>query len=149
MQAPRLAGWNSEAGKEAYLAAYDSAMGLWPVPFESRQITTRFGSTPARTMVRVMRAIRVSSSRWTPSCEGARMRWKRGGSCDSRGPGGMGNSDDFAGDRLGDSFQPIGFGQRAGNDPLIEGEVFCDESLVQQELLHDDHTLDELAGDPW
>lgn len=39
----RLAGWKIEEGKNAYLAAYDSAMPLWPVPFESRQAATRLG----------------------------------------------------------------------------------------------------------
>lgn len=29
MQTVRLAGWRSQQGKNAYLAAYDSAMALW------------------------------------------------------------------------------------------------------------------------
>jgi pimeloyl-ACP methyl ester carboxylesterase len=41
----RLARWKSDAGRSAYLAAYDLAMRLWPVPFESRHVATRFGST--------------------------------------------------------------------------------------------------------
>lgn len=41
----RLAGWKSEAGRTAYLAAYDEALSLWPVPFESRFVDTRFGAT--------------------------------------------------------------------------------------------------------
>lgn len=45
MKTVRLAGWKSQEGKKAYLAAYDAAMDLWPVPFESRHIATRFGST--------------------------------------------------------------------------------------------------------
>ncbi len=45
METVRLSGWKSQEGKSAYLAAYDSAMRLWPVPFESRQVATRFGST--------------------------------------------------------------------------------------------------------
>lgn len=45
MKTVRLSGWKSQDGKTAYLAAYDSAMQLWPVPFESRQVSTRFGST--------------------------------------------------------------------------------------------------------
>ena len=45
MQTVRLAGWRSQEGKNTYLAAYDSAMALWPVAFESRQVATRFGST--------------------------------------------------------------------------------------------------------
>lgn len=45
MKTVHPSGWRSREGREAYLAAYDSAMGLWPVPFESRQVATRFGST--------------------------------------------------------------------------------------------------------
>lgn len=41
MATVRLAGWKSEEGQRAYLAACDSAMRLWPVPFESRQVGTR------------------------------------------------------------------------------------------------------------
>jgi len=41
----RPAHWKSREGRKAYLSAYDLAMQLWPVPFESRQIETRFGST--------------------------------------------------------------------------------------------------------
>jgi pimeloyl-ACP methyl ester carboxylesterase len=41
----RLAGWKTEAGKATYLTAYDATMRLWPVPFESRYVATRFGST--------------------------------------------------------------------------------------------------------
>ena len=41
----RLAGWKSESGRTAYLAAYDDALSLWPVPFESRFVDTRFGTT--------------------------------------------------------------------------------------------------------
>jgi len=32
-------------GKTAFLAAYDSAMKLWPVPYEERDIPSRFGTT--------------------------------------------------------------------------------------------------------
>jgi len=32
-------------GKATYLAAYDAAMKLWPVPYEERDIQTRFGMT--------------------------------------------------------------------------------------------------------
>ncbi len=43
----KLAHWRSEAGRGAYLRAYDKALTLWPVPFESRLIPTRFGETHA------------------------------------------------------------------------------------------------------
>ena len=45
MNTVRLSGWRSQEGKKAYLAAYDAAMKLWPVSFESRLVATRFGST--------------------------------------------------------------------------------------------------------
>ena len=32
-------------GEAAYLAAYDAAMKLWPVPYEEMDIPTRFGMT--------------------------------------------------------------------------------------------------------
>lgn len=41
----RPSGWRTEKGRAEYLAAYDAALELWPVPFESRQVTTGFGST--------------------------------------------------------------------------------------------------------
>lgn len=41
----RLAGWKSPEGRAEYTAAYDAALSLWPVPYESRYIDTRFGTT--------------------------------------------------------------------------------------------------------
>ncbi|MDH3517986.1 MAG: alpha/beta hydrolase [Acidimicrobiia bacterium] len=41
----RPAGWKTERGRRAYLEAYDSAMELWPVPYRSRHVETRFGVT--------------------------------------------------------------------------------------------------------
>lgn len=41
----RPAGWKTERGRRAYLEAYDSAMELWPVPYRSRHVETRFGDT--------------------------------------------------------------------------------------------------------
>jgi pimeloyl-ACP methyl ester carboxylesterase len=43
----RLARWKSPEGRQAYLTAYEEAMTLWPVPFESKIIATRFGDTHA------------------------------------------------------------------------------------------------------
>lgn len=40
-----VAGWRSERGRRAFYRAYDAAMSLWPVPFESLQVPTRYGST--------------------------------------------------------------------------------------------------------
>lgn len=45
MASVRVAGWKSSAGRQAYLSAYDSAMQLWPVPFDSQPVATRFGDT--------------------------------------------------------------------------------------------------------
>ena len=41
----RPAGWRTPQGRDAYLDAYDAAMGRWPVPFTSRYVLTRFGQT--------------------------------------------------------------------------------------------------------
>ncbi len=40
-----LAGWKSDEGKNEFLEAYDAAMSLWPVPYESRSVDTRYGDT--------------------------------------------------------------------------------------------------------
>ena len=37
--------FKSLEGKAAYLAAYDAAMRLWPVPYDEKDIVTRFGTT--------------------------------------------------------------------------------------------------------
>lgn len=43
----RLAGWKSNDGRRQYLEAYDEALELWTAPFESIELTTRFGATRA------------------------------------------------------------------------------------------------------
>ena len=42
---PRSPIFRSRAAEEQFLAAYDSAMRLWPVPYETREVPTRYGST--------------------------------------------------------------------------------------------------------
>jgi pimeloyl-ACP methyl ester carboxylesterase len=37
--------WASPAARAAYERVYTSALGLWPIPFESRFVATRFGPT--------------------------------------------------------------------------------------------------------
>lgn len=37
--------FDNAAGESAFLTAYDSAMSLWPVPYEEIDVPTRFGST--------------------------------------------------------------------------------------------------------
>ncbi len=78
MESVRLAGWKSQQGKDAYLAAYDSAMQLWPVPFESRQVATRFGSThvvvsgspESVPMVLLHAATGFGATQWYPNAAG-------------------------------------------------------------------------------
>jgi pimeloyl-ACP methyl ester carboxylesterase len=38
-----LSPFKSAKGKAQYLVAYDASMGLWPVPYESIDVTTRYG----------------------------------------------------------------------------------------------------------
>jgi pimeloyl-ACP methyl ester carboxylesterase len=37
--------FRSAKGGAQYVAAYDASMGLWPVPYESLDVTTRYGRT--------------------------------------------------------------------------------------------------------
>ncbi len=41
----RLARWKSSEGRAEFLAAYDAALSLWPVPHDSLEVPTRFGPT--------------------------------------------------------------------------------------------------------
>lgn len=41
----RKSAFNGAEGEAAFMTAYDNAMKLWPVPYEERDIPTRFGST--------------------------------------------------------------------------------------------------------
>jgi hypothetical protein len=37
--------FRSAKGEAQYVAAYDASMGLWPVPCEMIDVTTRYGRT--------------------------------------------------------------------------------------------------------
>ncbi len=41
----RLARWKSAAGRAEYAAAYEEALSLWPVPYDSVKVPTPFGPT--------------------------------------------------------------------------------------------------------
>jgi len=41
----KLPGWKTEAGRSAFMAAYQVALGLWPVPYASLWLPTRWGNT--------------------------------------------------------------------------------------------------------
>ncbi|MGI9595050.1 MAG: alpha/beta fold hydrolase [Acidimicrobiales bacterium] len=76
--ATRLAGWRSEAGRDAYCRAYDDARRLWPVHHESQLIETRFGSTHAlmcgptsgAPLLLLPAAIGIGALQWFPTVEG-------------------------------------------------------------------------------
>ena len=40
-----ISAFKTPEGEAAYLAAYDAAMKLWPVPYEEVEIPSRFGTT--------------------------------------------------------------------------------------------------------
>ncbi|NNE96309.1 MAG: alpha/beta hydrolase [Acidimicrobiales bacterium] len=71
----RLAGFADEQGRRSYLDCYDAAMSLWPVPYHSQQIPTRFGSTHAVVsgpddgppLVLLPAAIGVGAVQWYPN----------------------------------------------------------------------------------
>jgi pimeloyl-ACP methyl ester carboxylesterase len=42
---PDKSAFKTSSGEAAFLAAYDAALGQWPVPFEELDIPSRFGST--------------------------------------------------------------------------------------------------------
>ena len=41
----QVSGFKTSKGEAAFRAAYDAAMKLWPVPYEEREIPSRFGNT--------------------------------------------------------------------------------------------------------
>lgn len=71
----RPAGWKTEKGRRAYFEAYDSAMELWPVPYRSRHVETRFGGThvvvsgpsDAEPLVLLHAATGFASTQWHPN----------------------------------------------------------------------------------
>lgn len=71
----RLAGFASDEGRRVYLDCYEAAMSLWPVPYQSKQVATRFGSTHAvisgpedgPPVVLLPAAIGVGAVQWYPN----------------------------------------------------------------------------------
>lgn len=78
----RPAGWRSQEGRIAYLAAYESAMSLWPVPFESRRVDTRYGAThvlvsgspESPPLVLLHAATGFGATQWYPNAAGLARR---------------------------------------------------------------------------
>ena len=65
--------FKSAEGESRALAAYDAAMRLWPIPYEQRDVPTRYGSThvivsgPADAPPLVMLSgASMTSSIWSP-----------------------------------------------------------------------------------
>ena len=61
-------------GETAYLAAYDTAMKLWPVPYEEIEIPTRFGMTHVVTSgpkdappLVLLHGMSMTSTMWSPN----------------------------------------------------------------------------------
>ena len=71
----RPSDWRTEKGRRAYLEAYDSAMELWPVPYRSRHVETRFGDThvlesgpdDGEPLVLLHAATGFASTQWYPN----------------------------------------------------------------------------------
>lgn len=69
-----LARWRSDEGRRAYYQAYDATLSLWPVPFESLMIATRFGDThaivsgpPDAPPLLLLHAAGLSATQWHPN----------------------------------------------------------------------------------
>lgn len=72
----RPSGWKSERGRAKYLAAYQAAMELWPVPYTSRYVKTRYGithviesGTSGPPVVLLHAATGFGATQWYPSAE--------------------------------------------------------------------------------
>lgn len=71
----RPSGWKTEAGRSEYLDVYDAALELWPVPYQSLQVETRFGSTHvlvsgpdgSEPLVLLHAATGFASTQWHPN----------------------------------------------------------------------------------
>ena len=69
-----VSAFETPEGETAYLAAYDAAMKLWPVPYEELEIPTRFGIThivaagPKETPALVLlHGYMATSTMWSPN----------------------------------------------------------------------------------
>ena len=71
----QLSGFTSQAGRAAFLAAYDHVLAeLWPVPYESVELPTRFGSThaivsgpPTAPPLLLLHGAGLSATSWYPN----------------------------------------------------------------------------------
>lgn len=69
-----LSVFRSPEGEAQYAAAYDAALAKWPVPYEERYITTRFGDThvvvsgpPDAPPLILLHGMSFAAVSWTPS----------------------------------------------------------------------------------
>lgn len=71
----QLSGFTSNEGRAAFLAAYDRVLGeLWPVPYQSVELPTRFGPThavvsgpPAAPPLLLLHGAGLSATSWHPN----------------------------------------------------------------------------------
>ena len=77
--------FKTSEGEAAYLAAYDAAMRLWPVPYEETEIPGRFGTTHVVTSgpkdappLVLLHGFMMSTTMWSPN-NGLRYRSRLGG----------------------------------------------------------------------
>jgi pimeloyl-ACP methyl ester carboxylesterase len=71
----QLSGFTSQEGRAAFLAAYDHVLSeLWPVPYESVELPTRFGPThaivsgpPAAPPLLLLHGAGLSATSWYPN----------------------------------------------------------------------------------
>jgi pimeloyl-ACP methyl ester carboxylesterase len=71
----QLSGFTSREGRAAFLAAYDGVLAeLWPVPYESVEVPTRFGSThaivsgpPTAPPLLLLHGAGLSATSWYPN----------------------------------------------------------------------------------
>lgn len=97
MNKGRVSGWKTPAGRAEYVAAYDATMELWPVPFESLLVPTRYGlshvivSGPSggEPLVLLHAATGFGATQWYPNA-GALASSRRIYSVDSIGSAGKG-----------------------------------------------------------
>lgn len=75
--------FNSDVGKDLYYDSYDKALALWPIPFESRYIPTRFGPTHIiaagdiqKKPIVLFHSAQASSTMWFPNVEGLASRFR-------------------------------------------------------------------------
>jgi len=69
-----LASFTSPEGEHEYIASYDAVLKRWPVPYEERDIPTRFGTThviasgsPSLPPLLLLHATGTSSTMWIPN----------------------------------------------------------------------------------